>query len=439
MSEATEKLRIPPQDLEAEKCAIAAYILADDVLRANMRAITKAEHFYSEDHAIIWRTCIALTDSGKALDAVSVRAEMVAHGTWEDVGGMSYMADILGTIPSAAHGERYAEIVRNTAIGRWAIRLAERVISRVHEPGEKTYTEIAKAAEIDFAKLAVGASMTPVVSLLEASMQLYEMLGQSKPRFICTGFYEIDDLIGGLPVGGFTLIGALPGGGKSAMAKQIMLNIGEKVRCGIISLEEDRYKISANALSNLSGVQNSKIMFDRLAAEDMQQLAITMNEIGMRNVFISDTSSTISEIESAAAILKHKHGCRVIFIDHLHIVDAETKENRTQQVSKISRAAKILGRKLDVAMVGLCQLNRGEGTQDAKQPPTLRRFKESGNLEADGDVILGLHRPDYFAGKDDEKTGELQVHILKNKNGATGMAPLHWDGNHQRINDWNPL
>lgn len=435
MTQEVEQLRAPPHDLDAEACTIASFICAEPELRSEMKSLVRAEHFYIEEHAILWQTCCEIIAAGKPLDAIILRAELIERGKWDDVGGIDSMAKVFHSVPSAAHGAHYATIVRNKAIGRWALRLAERTISRVFDPQEMSFPQIAKLAEAEFAKLATGASMMQVVSLEEASRELFEMLENQKPRFIPTGFRELDDMVGGLPVGGFTLVGGSPGMGKSAFEKQLALNLTESLAVGVISIEEDRYKIAANALSNLSGVQNAAIMYNRLKPEDFRQLAEGLNRVSGRRFFISDTCSTISEVETSASIMRHRNKCRVIFVDHLHLVEAESKENRAQQVAKISRTLKMIGRKLDVAMVGLCQLNRAPG----QDPPTLNRFKESGNLEADGDVIIGLHRPDYFKGKDDAKDGELQVHVLKNKNGATGMIPLFWDADHQRIKDWNPL
>ena len=327
--------------------------------------------------------------------------------------------------------------MRNCSIGRSVLAIATMAIARVHNPGQSTYAEIQRSAVEDLSNLATGENSQEIVSLTEAAMQVVEGLGNKANRFVCTGFMELDEMIGGLPLSGFTLIGAPPGMGKSAIAKQIILNVaGPMIPCGIISLEEHRSKIAANALANLSGVDNHKIVFDRLTKEDTDQLALTLNHIAAKNVFIADTCRTISQIEAAASMLAERHGCKVVFVDHLHLIDGETSQNRTQEVSKISGALKMIGKKIGVAMVGLCQLNRGETDEGSKQAPTLRRFKDSGSLEADGDVIIGLHRPDYFAKDYDQLTGELQVHVLKNKNGATGRVPLFWDGNRQRITNW---
>lgn len=440
LSQAMEELKIPPQDIEAERAAIASYLLATDdhVLRSEMRQLLKPSHFFADDNRIIWEVACQIIDGGGPIDGLILRDALQRKRLLEEVGGTSYIGDIFSCVPSYTHGKKYAEIVRNAAMGRGIITVAERAMKRAYERGGISHTQTAAAAEAEFAKLAIEGTDTQIVSLADAAIEVYENLGKGGNRFVCTGFPEVDQMIGGLPIGGFTLIGAPPGMGKSAIAKQIMLNSsGFSVSFGIVSLEETRSKIAANAMSNVSGVDNHKIVFDRISREDSEQLARALNTIAEKNIFISDTCRTITDIEAAGTLLAKQHGCKVLFVDHLHLIDGESSQNRTQEVSKISRCLKLLGKKLDVAMVGLCQLNRGESEESAKLAPTLRRFKDSGSLEADGDVIVGLHRPDYFAKDPSELTGELQFHVLKNKSGACGKIPLYWNGNQQRIGTWN--
>lgn len=431
--------KLPPTNHDAEQCAIASYMLADDVLRAEMRGILKAEHFNSEDHQTIWRACVAVTDSGRPIDAVIVREMLEKRGELEQVGGTPYLATILSTIPSAAHGLHYAGIVRENAIGRCILSICDRATRRTFAPDGESFLSIAQKAESDFTKLVTRGTSSKIITLAEAGMEFFDMKAEKKPRYVCTGYTQLDECIGGYPMGRFTLIGARPAIGKSAFYKQSILNIaGPTIPCGIVTVEEDRLKIAGNALSNITGIENSHLNYRDLSSSQEQSVADALADLSDK-AFIADTAFTISDIDSVIKLMAVKHQCKVIFVDHIHIIDGEMPGNRVQEVSRISATLKRLSRQTGAAIVGLCQLNRGAGNiEEYERPPVLKDLRDSGSLEQDGDVILMLHRLDWYRAQkgNPERDNQMQVFVRKNKDGPLGEIPLRWDGDTQRLTDW---
>ncbi len=248
-------------------------------------------------------------------------------------------------------------------------------------------------------------------------------------------------MIGGLRIRGTTLVGGKPGMGKSALSKQILENIARAGVCvGLITVEEDRYKVATNRLASASGVPNNRIAQAKTTAQELVKVFDGIASLPANKFFIIDVARKLSEIVAAAHLLATKHGCKVIAVDHVHIVDGEkdVRENREREISKISSTLKLLWKSLEVAGVEACQLNRGAGSER----PTMANLRDSGTLEADGDIILLLHREDYYR-KKEWKPGQpppqmddvLEVIVGKNKDGAEGTIKAHFNESTQTVSD----
>jgi len=253
-------------------------------------------------------------------------------------------------------------------------------------------------------------------------------------RRIPTGIRDLDKLIGGLRVGGKTIIGAKPGMGKSLLLKQIGLNLTRRgVRFGVISVEESKFKIAENTLSNQSGVINNRIAFGKLDDSEWRRLAAALPELAQLPFFICDTVRKLSAIIAAIHVMKYEHGCEVIAVDHLHIIDGESDDNREREISKISAELKWVWKDLGVAGIEAAQLNRASG----KDRPSLASLRDSGSLEQDADVVLLLHREDYYRDAKSKvpPTNVLECLIPKNKDGAPGNVRVNYDGARQQVSD----
>lgn len=437
--------KLPPHSIDAEKCLLGALMLIgnDVALWAESTSALKPEHFYRSDNALIFAALKDMRRIGKPVDAVTLREFLMARGSFEEIGGLAYVAELLNSVPSAANAKHYAGIVRNCALGRALLKLATDVHRDVFEPGGKEFSEHANRHAARFTQLAARGSENAIRSIGEGAMEVYERAVEGrKAPLISTGFASLDREIGGFPIGGFSIIGGRPGMGKSAMAKAVALNLARAgTPVGLVSVEETITKVSTNILSNVSDVDSHRIAFGRESREDLAFLLEGVNSLHSTPMFIADYPSKISEIESTITLLVQRYGCKIVFVDHIHIVNAEAEPGtpRAAQLVQITCALKAAAKQNNVAVVGLAQLNRGAAAENAKsRKPTLWDLKESGSLEENGDLILAVHREDYYRAQkgDPARDHQMIICILKNKLAGPGETPLYWDADHQRLSEW---
>lgn len=438
-STARQSDRLPPADLEAEQALLGSLLVPGGIeYVAQIRAMIADRSFYQPDNGIIFGCICRLADAGKPIDAVMVRAELIAAGTFEEIGGASYLATLLQAVPSAAHAAHYAEIVREKANCRAIIRAANEAVSRVFRPSVSA--DQATGVAMEFAdqllQIATRGQGDDAVKLEEAVWGVIESFDDPKPRFIPTGLADLDAIIGGVFYGQTTVIGGQAGMGKSQLAKQIVKNAATAgVPCGIVTVEEDRRKIAENYLSAASGIDNYKIAFRRMNGEEISKIVDAAQRVAPLPIWIQDSAFSITEITAAVQTLVAKHGCRLIVIDHLHLIDGESDGgSREREVSKISGVLKKLFRRLDVAGIVVAQLNR---SHQPGERPTLRSLRDSGALEQDADKAILLYREDYFRYREKGyiPSHRLEAIVAKNKSGAPGTAFLRFDGRIQTVSD----
>ena len=440
--------RLPPSSIDAEVCVLASLMLAmpDDPMIAGINSLIGGEDFFQADHQIIFETIQRMRAARKPIDGISVCNELESKKLLQEIGGREYVGRIFNTVPSAAHGEHYAKIVLGTALKRRLIAISNDALRMAYTPHEvgdeaKMLTDIASKL-CDAAMRGRGAE---VRRLGDVAREIYE--GRSRPEVfdrIKTRLDELDACIGGLPIRGHTLIAGKPGMGKSALAKQILANIAfAGAPVGIISIEETAPKIAGNVISSATGVPNNRIRFNTANEQEWSLVELALAEIDDLPFFIVDSASTISSIISMAELLRHRHHCQVIAVDHAHLIDAEAEkhQNREREISKISSSLKMTWKRLGVAGVLCAQLNRGSG----RDRPTKENLRDSGTLEQDGDVIIIVHREDYYrkqdaaAGAEVQMDNVLELIIDKNKDGAVGNIPVRFDEKTQLIRDLRNL
>lgn len=440
MSDLLDKL--PPHSIEAETCLLGSMMLDGNnpALWAEVNTLLKREHFYRDDHAVIFSHLQDLHRKSQPVDGISLRESLARSDKLKEIGGTEYLGKLISSVPSTAHATHYAKIVRETAIGRAVISLATDALREAYSPNGTEFHDLANRHAARFTALAARGSAQSIKRLGELAVDWYDEASTSKPPpMMQTGFVELDDCIGGLPIGGFTQIWARPGMGKSALCKAIALTLGEAgTPVGIVSIEESGCKIATNAVSNVGNVPSWKLQHGKLNREDLVQAMGAVDRLFNWPIFIADTPVKISEVEAAATLLVQRHGCRVVFVDHIHIIDGESIGNRTQEVTKISGVLKSIGKRLGIALSACCQLNRGQSREEYAGKPQLRDGRDSGALEQDGDLIIAVHREDWNRQQrnDETRDGQMLAIVLKNKFGRCGEIPLFWEGDYQRVKDW---
>ena len=432
--------RLPPHSIEAEMSFLGSITLAGDdrTIIAHARQLVSRDDFYQADNQIIFDTAIRMYDRKQPIDALTLREELKRSGVYEEIGGREYLASIMGSVPSSAHYAGYATTIREKSLLRQLISACNDAIRSAYAPrhGEAIQEAAGELMGLSarLAKIAAGAEAAKVHKLYDVSREIIQRKASGEELRMPTGIQKLDDVIGGLRKGSKTIIGGKPGMGKSSLCKQLLMNLSRcGVRCGIISIEETRYKIAENALANLSGVPNNRIAFGTACEEEWVSIDVAVEQTEKIPLFIVDCARKLSQIVAMAHLLATQHGCEVIAVDHLHIIDGECDENRNIEMTKISAGLKQCWKDLNVAGIEAAQLNRAGGSER----PALTNLRDSGSLEADGDVVLLLHRDDYY-----RKTGNagpmdniLEVIVAKNKDGACGTVFLNFDEARQLISD----
>lgn len=428
--------RLLPHDIAAEMCVLGS-MLADREMTAEVQAVLSADAFFQVDHQIIFKVIGELSKRG-AVDAMLLRAEMEKRDVLAECGGIQYLAEIVGCQPSAAHGVYYAKIVAEKFRQREIISACNDAIRAAYTPhaGDPSETICARL-EAAMASIRDRGTKDTIRRLDEILQTAIESRLAGKVAQMRFGLTELDELCGGMPIGGFTIIAGAAGMGKSALTKQIALNAARAgVKVGIIAVEESCDKIAANYLANASGVESSKIMYNRLHADELQRICGAPKHLPGEFIFVDDAQQKMSSIETTARRLVKRHGCGMLIVDHIHIIDGESEGNRTQEIGEISLGLKNLFKNLGVAGIGAAQVNRGWKKGEA---PSLDYMRDSGSLGADADLALMLYRDDYFRWKEDPKNfvadHELKVYVVKNKAGGEGMVTTTFIGDTQSVTD----
>lgn len=414
---------------------------------AKIRQMVDRDAFYQADHQIMFNVLCELEERGRPIDAVIFRQELLVRRLFEEVGGMPYLTEILSKVPSWAHWEQYARIIASKFKLRQLIACANDMIRECYAPHRLDEGPDAITSEA-IAKLVRAQTTGRIESSLligEAVNDFMSKQGQAGAEFISTGFEELDSVIGGFEPGRFAMIGGRPGSGKSQFLKILLMNVAKRGEpTGQITIEESSRKIAINMLAQASGIANNKIKQGKTSEEEWAEVEFAAAKLQGVPFWIHEAAETIQQITSQMSILALDKKCRVIGIDYLQLITPEEDRTGTlaQKIGAISKAIKMTAKRLNVSTVAAVQLKRIEppkGKSVVPRKPDLTDMKESGDLEANADVVLLLHREDYY------KVGKargykpnhlLECYVAKNKDNSPGMVRLYFDGAHQDIRPW---
>jgi len=428
--------RLPPHDVAAEQCVLSAMLLDRDV-RGEVVMMLRSEDFFQAENGVLFNLINERHRAGKAVDAQILRAQLEDKHLLEEIGGLSYVAEVLQSAPSAAHGIHYAERVIQTSRLRSLLAACYAVTHRSYAPGaSEQWEKMTRKHADDVASILMHGTRDTIRHIRDVMDEALERKTDVRPKRIPTGFSELDQKTGGLPLGRTIIIGGRPGSGKSLLAKQIMLNVARAgTAVGIVAIEEDRFKIADNLMSNQSEVPNNKIAYEQCDAMDWSKLHKAIPELSRLPIYVDDEQSDLAGVEGAVNRMATKYGCRLVIVDYLQLInpDNDRNGNREQEVRSLSNRLKLAFKRLNVAGLVTAQLNRASGTD----PPRINHLRESGAIEQDGDLIMLLHREDYYRCKDPGFVPDhtLRVDVAKNKDGPTAMVPLIFDGSTQSIRD----
>ncbi len=418
--------KLPPHSIEGEMCLLASMMLDKEMIGQIVQIVDR-ESFFQTDHQIIFDVLVKLYEQNRSIDALIVREELIKRQLLDEIGGVQYLAAILNTVPSAAHGAHYAGIVREKALLRQLISASNDILRDAYAPHEQAELVLDKAEKkiFEIAQKKVGKAMTSMEDVLHEVFDMIENRGQ---RGIETGFFELDDMLNGMQAGEMIIVAARPSMGKTAFAMNIIEHVAADLLmpCAVFSLEMSKQQLAQRMLCSRGQVDAHRLRKGMLSNEEFQQLAVTVGELAKAPIWVDDSPGlTPLELRAKARRLKLQHDIKCVMIDYLQLMDNPGVESRQQQISEISRAIKAVARELNVPVLALSQLNRATEGRDGHRP-RMSDLRESGSIEQDADVVALLHREDYYrmAEPDFQPDNIAEVIIAKQRNGPTGTVKL---------------
>ena len=431
--------RVTPHDLQAEKCVLGALLLTPDRL-VEVTEICKPADLYDRRNRTIFECMIQLDERGQIVDGVHLIATLRATNTLGDIGGVTYLAEITSSVSTSAHVKHHASLIAETAKLRGLIECSNGIIEKSFEtaPDNDEVQQLIDESEAAIFAIAsqgeargatgVGSILDEVFHSIEAQRDRGEFTG------IPSGFYELDDMLGGFNPGEMTVIAARPAMGKTAFVLNIMDHaathqadsLGYAPSVLFFSLEMGRASIVQRMLVARAGVEAHRLRSGHLHDREYADLVEAAGVLKNARLFIDDTPGlSIMALRSRARRLKAEHGLDMIVIDYLQLLSAKA-ESRQQEISVISRSLKEISRELEIPLLTLAQLSRSVESRENKRPQ-LSDLRESGSIEQDADVVMMLFREEYYAPTDENK-GKAEAIIVKHRNGATGDISLQFQG-----------
>src|SRR5215471_2439331 len=435
--------RQPPRNLDAEKAVLGSILLlphaCDDV-----SLILRPDDFYDDANRTIFEHFLALVEMSRQIDMALVVERLRTSGDYEKIGGAAYLAEVARSVPTAANAVHYAQIVRDKAMLRGLISSSTEILRDAYEDGCDPREQLNRAEQKIFAILSEGQTSSVVTAhdLIHEAMLRIEQRekGEHKVAGVDTGFPGIDELTGGLHDGELIIIAARPSMGKTAFA----LNLAEyaatqlKVATLVCSLEMSAIELADRLLCSSARVDSHRLRNGRATVEERKKLIEAAAVLTQSPLFLDDSPSrTILEIAAVARRLKRAHKLGMVVIDYLQLVEPDNpKDSRQEQVARIARRLKGMARELNLPVVCLAQLNR-QAELARENVPRLSHLRESGAIEQDADVVMFVHREEYYLTpeeRDKERQdgnprgllGGAQIILSKQRNCPTGDVKLVW-------------
>ena len=423
--------RLLPQNNEAEQAVLGSILVRPEIFSL-IEGMLAPEDFFVRAYGAIYAAMCAVSRRGQPIDPLVLRDELERQGNLELAGGAAGLAALAAAVPTGAHAEHYARLVRGKAVLRRLVQAAAEIVEKATASGETVegVTDFAERAIFDISSRGMqGSPVHHVGEVLKETWEKFEKLshGERTVTGIATQYYDLDELTAGLHDGDLIVIAGRPGMGKSTFGINLIRHIAieQQIPTVLFTLEMSAEQIVRNLLCSHARIDSQHLRRFMLREEEHSRLLMSTDALYQAPLWIDDTPAiTLAEMRSKTRLLKARHGLRLAIVDYLQLMTASMvarNRSREQEVSEISRGLKALAKELSLPVVALSQLSRKpEGRQDNR--PVLSDLRESGAIEQDADLVLLLHRPEYY--KEDDHPGEAEVHIAKQRNGPTDRIYL---------------
>lgn len=424
-----------PQNLEAEKAVLGSILLLPEVFD-EVALLVRPRDFYDQSNRYLYEHLLAMHDDGQQIDLMLLVERLRHSGQYDAIGGAAYLAEVGQQVSTAAHAEYYARIVADKSMLRALILAGTDILHDAYDPTSDTRDMLSKAEERVFGILDSRGrgEVSPISDVLQDAMDRLDSRMEHHHAFggLETGFDDLDQLTGGLQNSELTILAARPSMGKTALAMNIAEHVVTQLRAPVlfVSLEMSALELADRLLCSVAEVNGHRLRNGTIGHEERQKLVQASVEVSKAPLYIDDSPSrTMTEIGANARRLKRRDKLALVIIDYLQLIEPDNpRDPRQEQVAKIARRLKGLARELDAPVLCLAQLNRQvEATRDNR--PQLSHLRESGAIEQDADVVMFVHREEYYASNEEDRErvrGEADLLIRKQRNGPTGDVKLAW-------------
>ncbi len=436
--------RTPPCDVSAEIAVLGSILLLPDVCD-DVVMILKSDDFYDDAHRKLYHHITQMVDLGEKIDITLLVNRLKSANDYEAIGGGAYLARLANDVPNAAHAVFYAEIVRSKSTLRRLIDAGTAILRDAYDESKDPKELLSQAEQRVFQiqDERSNQSADSINDLLKQAMERIDarMRGKQAVGGVDTHFSDYDQLCGGLHNGELVILAARPSMGKTALALNVAENVALLGRAPVlfVSLEMSGIELADRLLCSVARVNGHRLRNGTISQEDRKRLVEKAIEVSNAPLFVDDSPSrTVSEIGAVARRIKQreKH-LGLIVIDYLQLIEPDnSKDPRQEQVAKIARRLKGLAREQKVPVLCLAQLNR-QAEEGKDHRPRMSHLRESGAIEQDADVVLFVHREEYYHRGDEasQYAGQAEIIIAKQRNGPVGEVELTWEKEFTRFQD----
>lgn len=444
--------RVPPQSVELEEAVLGAIMVEKDAI-VLVSEILRPEAFYRDAHRTIYSAILELSKRQEPIDLYTVTEELRRMGQLDEVGGAAHLAVLTQRVGSAAHVEHHAKIVVQKSVQRDLIHAASNIQQRAFDEQEDV-EELINYSEQEIFKIAEGSLKSdaqPISSIIIEALRNIEEAGKREEGLsgIPSGFTDLDRLTSGWQKSDLIIVAARPSMGKTAFVLSMARNmaVDHKVPVAMFSLEMSSVQLVNRLLVSESELGSDKIRSGRLSPDEWKQLNDKIANLSGAKLFIDDTPAlSIFEFRAKCRRLVDQHGIQMAIIDYLQLMTGPSDSrngNREQEVSMISRSLKAVAKELNIPIIALSQLSRAVETRGGNKRPVLSDLRESGAIEQDADIVLFIHRPEYYGiaeTEDNRPTANLaEVIVAKHRNGALDTVSMTFRKELARFSDYNDI